>query len=784
MADELLSTLMDQLSPRKSLLSSYDMFATPGGGACPVRTIPAYSEGLELSHLRFPEKVCLGLIGMTKVCCLPRESCAIASHLRRRANDLDGSGKLLVRHTTRGHEKPACYLSPCLPTSDISDDLVSELLTTADASWGPTFSLISESDIACLSDYTDKQELMKTTRKAMRKGDTPFKVQDRVHSLTVLDSIMELVGTLQSVPSLVDKIDDLEESDVQEDREVALSVALRAIAVRLDFLGRACQASLSGVNRVGHDNQNSERGLELSLEGITAEIDTLKGLLGERGYLAGPGEPTLWGATNGLGSRMDAMETAAGLLGANIQNLRSFADGIANRLGKVSMSGREAENTGTSEDGSFSADAVMNDLLNSPARQANAPASGRYVSQAGILQNSGQGPPGPNENFGGNDPGDRFPSGSPNSTGELDHEAISLISDRVSKLEQKDGRKGAVEAVYFGDHFFGSEHDALAFLEKHLGVGANFKFGALTSPYHILALVYKSLSGKNVGVAELTSLKKLNLGRSELDAFLAASVELPEIFTATSKLTSHPYRSSGSVCSSARFKVFPSHSDWGNEGDETSLYEKVLRALRNVEDQVQANIRNSFRSSMAMKLLANDMLNASTKFLRDLFSYMGNTYLHLFQAFSNSTAAWDLVCFAILEVFSNDFQPAKVDMANADIVTDVPACAATVFWTNLKLVQVASKFSEVGIKNHPSMNSAYIRFILTQSSERPSAVNLERTVREQDEVITTLKRKLDEMDERVKTFTNKCRHIESTAESTKNKVVEVEKAVKKLKSSN
>ena len=41
---------------------------------------------------------------------------------------------------------------------------------------------------------------------------------------------------------------------------------------------------------------------------------------------------------------------------------------------------------------------------------------------------------------------------------------------------------------------------------------------------------------------------------------------------------------------------------------------------------------------------------------------------------------------AISEIFSNDFQPAKVNMANDDIVTDVPACAATVFWTNLKLV--------------------------------------------------------------------------------------------------
>ena len=809
MSEELLSNLMEQLSPRKSPLS-YDAFATPGGGARPVRTIPAYEEGLELSHLRYPEKVCLGLIGTTKVCCFDREYCTVASHRTRRATGMDGSGKLLVRHTPKLHERPTCYLSPCLPTSGIEDDLVSELLTLKDTDWGPTFSLIAGGNVENLADYYKKQELMRTTRKAMRAGDTPFKVEGRAKSRTVLDSIMELMEALQDVPSLLDKVDSLEEGE-EVDREVGLSVTLHAIAVRLDFLGKACQAALGGVNRVGHDSHKVERSMEVSLEGLTAEVDALKGLLGERGYLPGPGEPTLWGATNGLGSRMDALETAAGLLHANLSNLRSFADGIATKLGHVSKT--SIPTGGANEHDSFSADTVMRDILNSPNPGSGENSSGRYVSRAGILNNSESVNPGPNSfgvtggtsgapggrssgggnqtdaggnSFGGIGAGGNFSGADPANSGgrDVDQEALSLLSARLSKLEQKDGRQGAVEAVYFGDHFFGSEHDALAFMEKHLGVGSNIKFSALTSPYHILALVYKSLSGKTVGVSELASLKRLSLGRGELDAFLAASVELPEIFTATTKLTGHSYRSSGSICNSARFKVFPSHSDWGNEGDETSLYEKVLRALRNVEDQVQANIRNAFRSSMEMKLLAFDMLNASTKFLGDLFSYMGNTYLHLFQAFSNSTAAWDLVCFAILEIFSNDFQPAKVDMANADIVTDVPACAATVFWTNLKLVQVAAKFSEVGIKNHPSMNSAYIRFILTQSSERQSAATLERTVKDQDEVINTLKRKLEEMDERVKTYTNKCRHIESTVESTKNKVAAVEKEVKKLKTGN
>ena len=51
----------------------------------------------------------------------------------------------------------------------------------------------------------------------------------------------------------------------------------------------------------------------------------------------------------------------------------------------------------------------------------------------------------------------------------VDPEVFSLLSARLSKLEQKDGCRGAVGAVYFGDHFFGSEQNSLAFLEKHLG---------------------------------------------------------------------------------------------------------------------------------------------------------------------------------------------------------------------------------------------------------------------------------------------------------------------------
>ena len=61
--------------------------------------------------------------------------------------------------------------------SGIADDLIVELLLMDDTDWGPTLNLVLSGSIHSLEDYRKKQELMRTTRKAMRAGDTPFKVE-------------------------------------------------------------------------------------------------------------------------------------------------------------------------------------------------------------------------------------------------------------------------------------------------------------------------------------------------------------------------------------------------------------------------------------------------------------------------------------------------------------------------------------------------------------------------------------------------------------------------------
>ena len=112
-------------------------------------------------------------------------------------------------------------------------------------------------------------------------------------------------------------------------------------------------------------------------------------------------------------------------------------------------------------------------------------------------------------------------------------------------------------------------------------------------------------------------------------------------------------------------------------------------------------------------------------------------------------------------MFTSDLFPVKASIISADVVNYPRACYGLVFWTKLKLVKVDSEYTNVGIKNHPSMNGAYIWFILSQAGERKSSGYIERTVKKQEVELETLECKFDDLIRKVS-------YIESTAEKFKN----------------
>jgi hypothetical protein len=418
------------------------------------------------------------------------------------------------------------------------------------------------------ADYEMKADILATSRKLVAKTRTPSRVQARLATESLLDSVVVIAGMLKELPSVVPGLGNLAMAESESSPDTAthayhveIEKVLALIVGQLEDISRGCQSSLHCISQVGHSTKEGSRIIEMGLEGLRAELDQLQGAIGDRSTNLLPSEPSLWGATQGLGSRLDDVEQVTHALNAKIDNLRSFADDMAQ---KARFSGPDDTSTITGGTGleTFSADTVIRDFA------PNLGPDERFVTRDGVLH-SGQrtsgvnvfgASAGGNDGFGGNGGGGggydpRLSSAATTTSSKKTQNFSKLLEPVIARLEKLEKKQttGIGDTIFFGDHFFGGSGDALAFLEKHLGTNTNFRFGALVSPYQVLSMMHSQLTGKKLELSELANLKKLGLGRIELQAFLAATVEIPELFTANSKFSGHPYKSSASVLSNARF---------------------------------------------------------------------------------------------------------------------------------------------------------------------------------------------------------------------------------------
>ena len=137
---------------------------------------------------------------------------------------------------------------------------------------------------------------------------------------------------------------------------------------------------------------------------------------------------------------------------------------------------------------------------------------------------------------------------------------------------------------------------------------------------------------------------------------------------------------------------------------------------------------------------------------------------HLNPSFPSSTATWDLVCFSVEEIFMNEFTSARSAMVEKDF-TDVRKLAVDVIWVNLRSMGVVDKFNQTGIKNHPSMNGAQIRFVIKQAGGANSH-KLEAAVASHKEKIKTLETTLEETNTMLNAMKRKMQSLESRIDRT------------------
>ena len=80
-----------------------------------------------------------------------------------------------------------------------------------------------------------------------------------------------------------------------------------------------------------------------------------------------------------------------------------------------------------------------------------------------------------------------------------------------------------------------------------------------------------------------------------------------------------------------------------------------------------------------MHPIAMLMLNSTVLIIRDIISYMNNTYTNLNQDFSSTAEAWGLFFSLVEKMFTVDFVPVKADMISVGVINGPRACD-DIFW--------------------------------------------------------------------------------------------------------
>ena len=162
----------------------------------------SYIEGLELSYLRQPDRLCLGLIGTTEVCCAAQGTYAIKKYRDARAS-LPSGGELLFRCTARGSAQPCCLLASSLSTAGMEDELIEEFLAGSGQERASTFEVACEENIKTKADCEQESGITAPGRKVVVECRSPPKIEAHLAADALLDSVTESAGMLRGL--LVDK---------------------------------------------------------------------------------------------------------------------------------------------------------------------------------------------------------------------------------------------------------------------------------------------------------------------------------------------------------------------------------------------------------------------------------------------------------------------------------------------------------------------------------------------------------------------------------------------------
>ena len=734
---DLLARLAELKASRRAAggTSKTSSFSSPlASGGLFRGTIQPIVYGEELALVKEPSALCLGKIGSGGNLCLKRETdCDTEAHFKKKG--ILPSGICLIQ--LKGDEKG--YENVVLETFGLDKAFIDELLEMKNVSWASEFAKIRANDTRSTMDMELLEDVL-TTAKKHRTFGTPAK---HLATEDILDKI-SLLDTAQSLLIDVSELElDTEGAGTSRDFSFvpeSYSKVCADVYEKLLILIENNKCAADVILGLQPFVESHTKPIEHLVSGLRIEIASLQAQLGDKELARKDIPPVLWNAVEaGFDSFLD-LETKLCEVTAMAKEAHVVAGELLSGAEIDSKSQVRFENNSSILEGdnflqNLTSPRVVNGKLYHPSSNKaagmhngsngnnfNSDGNGNAFNNGGNypFKNNGNAPPVPNGDPDGNH------SMNCNENDLLCGRCMVRFHDLESKLGATNVRVGNLEdaksgnidsAIMVKDRIYRGRGDITAELDHWFPVSQSKRIdaGLFPTPNLILNLMHADICSKKAPKIPLDQkdLIKLEIRRSDADAFYALQSDKPEFMVTNELCPNFNYKATKAQRDSATIRFLPSHEDFGNGLDSDSLHFKFKTSLEHVKSERERYIESVLSDHPDHRVLSisKQLLNDSCKFISQILGFMDETYASCYDSFGATTEAWDLVSHCIEEIFSKELKPCLKYCVAQDLV-DVRDALIGVVHASFSLNCKVRELTSIGLKNHHSTTTSHVRFVM------------------------------------------------------------------------
>ena len=736
-SDTLRLRLQQLRASRQSSLGAFssNVFTPVRGGGLfrPGTILQPIVFGEELALVRQKAALCLGKIGSGGNICLKLDSeCTTETHSKKKGVLPNDPCLVVLKGDDKGYEDVV------LEVGNLEDSFISELMDKMDVNWPSEFAKILANDTRTTGEREIIDNVLATSRKH-RNFASPAK---RAATDIILDKISLLEATIELLA-------DANELQLNDDGEVERSFGFDSesyakftggVFDKLDIITENARVMGDIVMGLQPFVEGNTKPIENLVDGLRIEFASLEATIGKKDLVRRDVPPCLWSA---IKSGFDSI--------INLDKKLAEVSAVANEAHEVAseiLTLHEGELKTNRETASKPADFDPEDVdtflrnLNKPKiidgnlfHPSKSRGDRGHDSSGNKKPPSGQDGHVPSESGGGMS-GD--PSG-PNSGCDVDpllcgrcmvrfHDIESRLTStnvRVGNLE--DSKNGNIEsAIMMKDRVYRGRADVRAELDRWFpeSDGKRIDAGLFPTPHLILNLIHADICSKQGPKIPIDQnhLIKLQIRRSDADAFFALQSDKPEFMIGNESCPNFSYKATKAQREAASIRFLPSHEDFGNGLDSDSLHYKFKQSLDHIQGERERYIESRLMDHPDHKVMAiaKQLLNDSCKFVKQMLSFMDEIYAACFDSFGATTEAWDLVCHCIEEIFTKELKPCLKYCVAQDLV-EVRDALIGVVHTAFSLNCKVKELTRVGLKNHHSTTTSHVRFVMKMAKSSRKA---------------------------------------------------------------